>query len=287
MQNERDDTKELLIEEQPKEEKKYTKKRAATILSIVSIVIAVFTVIGFLVLRQENVDKLVAFSREHIFVGSIIFLLICIAQVVVAFVPGELVEIAAGVIFGPWQGIFMCLLGLTLGSVIVIVLVRKFGVKLIETFYPSEKIDSLPILNDPKKRNFMIFILFLIPGTPKDFITYLIGLTKVSIPMYIILTTFARIPSIITSTFIGDAAGNGDFMLTVILVAITAVISGAGCLVYSIIQKKTGKKKAKKVKPVKNEDGEVKRKKRKKVRKFKRAKNTQKISKRRRRRQKR
>ena len=243
MEEKKEKSKEMPCDAQPKEKKQYSKKRAATILSIVSIVIAVFTVVGFLLLRQENVDKLVAFSKEHIFIGSLIFLLICIAQVVVAFVPGELVESAAGVIFGPWQGIFMCMLGLTLGSVIVILLVRKFGVKLVETFYPSEKIDALPILNNPKKRNFMIFILFLIPGTPKDFITYLIGLTKVSIPMYILLTTFARIPSIITSTFIGDAAGNGDFMLTIILIAITAVISGAGYLVYSLIQKKMDKKK--------------------------------------------
>ena len=231
----------VLQEEQPEKsenEKTYSKKRAATILSIISAVIAVLTVVGFLLMSEENLKLLEAYCQEHIFIGSIIFLLICIAQVVVAFVPGELVEISAGVIYGPWQGVFMCLLGLTLGSVIVILLVRKFGIRLVETFYPTEKLDSLPILNDPKKRNLMIFLLFLIPGTPKDFITYLIGLTNVSIPMYIILATFSRVPSIITSTLIGDAAGNGDMMLTVILIAITAAISGIGYLAYALIQKK-------------------------------------------------
>ncbi|MBE6534968.1 MAG: TVP38/TMEM64 family protein [Ruminococcaceae bacterium] len=238
--------KELLADKHFEETRHYSKKYAATVISIASVILCILTVIGIFLLRDyftgENRDKLEAFVHHHWIAGMFIFLFVCIVQVVVALIPGEAVEVAAGVIFGAWWGTVICLVGAVIGSILVIVLVRKFGRKFVESLYPREKIDSLPILNNPKKRNATIFLLFLIPGTPKDFITYIIGLTEVSIPMYIMLTTVARIPSILTSTLIGDSFGEGKIIRTIILVAITALVSGLGYLAYNIIQKH-GKKK--------------------------------------------
>ena len=84
-------------------------------------------------------------------------------------------------------------------------------------------------------------MLFAIPGTPKDFLTYIVGLTKVSIPAYILLTFFARIPSVITSTFAGSSLVDGKLMQALIIFVATAVISGVGYLVYASIQKKNTK----------------------------------------------
>lgn len=241
MGDRRDKAKKMLSDKQFEETKHYSKKYAATVLSIISAVLAVLAVVGA-VLLYEYIDDLEAFAKEHIVVGSIIFSVICAVQVIVAFIPGEIVEVAAGVLFGPWWGTLFCLIAETLGSVIVILLVRKFGRRLVESLYPREKIDALPILNDRKKRNAFIFLLFAIPGTPKDFLTYIIGLTKVSIPMYILLTFFARIPSVITSTFAGDSIGDGKLIQAVVILAVTAVVSGIGYLIYLAIQKKNAKK---------------------------------------------
>lgn len=237
----RDKAKKIVSDKQFEETKHYSKKYAATVLSIISAVLVVLTIVGT-VLLYRYIDDLQAFAREHIVVGSIIFSVVCALQVVVAFIPGEIVEISAGVLFGPWWGTLFCLVAETLGSVVVILLVRKFGRRLVESLYPREKIDSLPILNDSKKRNVFIFLLFAIPGTPKDFITYIVGLTKVSIPMYILLTFFARIPSIITSTFAGSSIGEGKLIQAAVIMVITALISGIGYLVYLYIQKRHAKK---------------------------------------------
>jgi len=220
----------------------YSKRYAATVLSVASVVICVAALIGALWLSEENIARLKDFAAEHWLAGSLIFIGICILQVVIALIPGEAVEVAAGVIFGSVGGTAVCLIGATLGSVIVLVLVRRFGRKFVESLYPREKIDSLPILREPKKRNATIFLLFLIPGTPKDLITYIVGLTEVSIPMYIVLTTVARIPSIAMSTVGGNAFSEGKLMEAIIIFAIAAVVSGAGYLVYLIIQKKWKKK---------------------------------------------
>ena len=148
--------------------------------------------------------------------------------------------------FGPWIGTLLCLVAETIGSIMVILLVRKFGVRLIESLYPREKIDALPILNEPKKRNAFIFLLFFIPGTPKDFLTYIVGLTKISIPAFALITFFARIPSVVGSTFAGDSMADGQFMQAFIILGVTAVVSGIGYLIYNAINKKNAKAKKKK-----------------------------------------
>jgi uncharacterized membrane protein YdjX (TVP38/TMEM64 family) len=88
----------------------------------------------------------------------------------------------------------------------------------------------------------MVFLLFLIPGTPKDMLTYVVGLTNMSIPKYIALTTFARFPSVIMSTFGGDALGNNKFMVALVAFIVTAVISGSGYLLYLFINGKNRQK---------------------------------------------
>jgi uncharacterized membrane protein YdjX (TVP38/TMEM64 family) len=238
--------KELLKDKQLEETKHYSKGVAATVISIASAVICILAVIGAIILKDyfsaENIEKIKEFVGEHWIVGTLIFMGVCAIQVIIALIPGEAVEIAAGVIFGAWGGALVCLVGIMTGSVIAILLVRKFGRRFVESLYPREKIDSLPILNDPKKRNAFIALLFFIPGTPKDLFTYIVGLTEMSIPMYILLTTVARIPSIIMSTIGGDAFGEGQFFKGLVIFGATALISGAGYLVYLLIQKGMNKK---------------------------------------------
>ncbi len=238
--------KEMLSDKQFDETQHVSKRYAATVLSVVSVLICVLALVGAWLLKdyltEENIERFRLFVEKHWFSGSLIFMAICFVQVVIAFIPGEAVEIAAGVIFGPFWGTLLCLLGITLGSIVVILLVRLFGRKFVESLYSRDKIDSIPILNNPKKRNTMVFLLFFIPGTPKDLMTYIVGLTEMSIPMYIILTTIARIPSILMSTLGGDAVGEGKIIKAVVIFALTALISGAGYLIYTLMQKKMQKK---------------------------------------------
>ncbi len=248
--------KKLLADKHLEETKHYSKRTAATVISIASAVICILAVIGAILLRDyfsaENLDRLQNFVSDHWLAGALIFMTICATQVIIALIPGEAVEIAAGVIFGSFWGTVLCLIGIMTGSVIVILLVRKFGRRFVESLYPREKIDALPILHNHKRRNFLIALLFFIPGTPKDLITYVVGLTEVSIPMYILLTTLARVPSILMSTLGGDAFGEGQIIKGIIIFAVAALVSGLGYLAYLLIQKLSDRKKQKQ----KSEDSE-------------------------------
>ena len=143
---------------------------------------------------------------------------------------------------GSWLGALLCLVGTMIGSVLVILLVRKLGRRFVESLYLREKIDALPILRERKKRNVLTAILFLIPGTPKDLFTYVIGLTDMSITLYVLITAISRFPSIIMSTFGGNALGDDKLIKAIIIFIVTGVISLCGYFLYLYIQKRHGKK---------------------------------------------
>lgn len=243
MGKKRERVKRLFEDKQLAETKTYSKRYAAVILSVIAVVLCVLSVVGFILLKKYfNTDALKLLVSEHYGLAVVLMVLLCAAQVVIAFIPGELLEIASGYAFGGIAGALVCTVGIMLGSVIAIMLARKFGRRLVESLYPREKIDALPILNNPSKRNAMTFILFLIPGTPKDLFTYVIGMTEMSIPLYIALTMFARFPSIIISTIGGGALSDARFGHAIVIFAVAAVISAGGYMLYLAIQKRNKKR---------------------------------------------
>jgi uncharacterized membrane protein YdjX (TVP38/TMEM64 family) len=157
--------------------------------------------------------------------------------VVVAFIPGEPIELAAGYAFGFIEGTLLTLAGFLLGSLLVFLLVRKFGVKLVEVFFSADKINSFSFLKNPKKTKAIAFILMLIPGTPKDFLSYFAGLTHLSLKTWMLIVAVGRLPSLITSTATGAAAGEENYILSVIMLGITLLLTAAGIVYYRVICK--------------------------------------------------
>ena len=104
--------------------------------------------------------------------GPLTLIGIMALQVVIAIIPGEAVEIGAGYAFGAIPGMFLCLAGAAVGSVIIYGLTKSFGIRMVEAFISREKLQSLKFLQNTKKLNLLIFILFFIPGTPKDPVSY-------------------------------------------------------------------------------------------------------------------
>ena len=167
----------------------------------------------------------------------LVFLLLQVLQVFVALIPGELLESAAGFVFGPVFGTLLCYAGIVIASSLVFWLTRKFGVKLVEVFISREKINQLRFLNTEKKRDFLIFMAFFIPGTPKDLLTYFVGLTEIRFGAFLAISLVARIPSVVTSTFGGHLLGEGEYLWAVIVYAATALISLFGMMLYNKLMK--------------------------------------------------
>jgi uncharacterized membrane protein YdjX (TVP38/TMEM64 family) len=185
-------------------------------------------------LRSESGRELIG-SKVSSFgaFAPLVYVLFCIVQVIVAVIPGEPIEIMGGVLFGTWGGLACSVIGTFIGTVIVYMLVSKYGQKLVFAVIPQDKWQKLwnkfKITENPRNLEILVFILFLTPGTPKDALTYIIPLTKISRKRYFLLATFARIPSIVTSTFVGASLGNGNIKMSIAVFAATAVL-GLVCI---------------------------------------------------------
>ncbi len=167
--------------------------------------------------------------------GKAVFVGMVFLQVLVAIIPGEPLELAGGYAFGAFWGTLLCLIGAVLGSVAVFAFVRRFGQPLVEVFFSKEKLDSLRFLRSSPKRDALMWLVFTVPGTPKDLLCYFAGLTDLSWGKWLLIATIGRIPSIITSTVGGSAVNEQKYLFAVIVFAVTLLISGIGLLIYRAI----------------------------------------------------
>ena len=163
-------------------------------------------------------------------------------QVVVAIIPGEPLEIVGGYAFGAWWGTVLCLIGAVLGSVAVFALVRRWGRPLAEVFFPKEKLDKLQFLHSSPKRTALLWLIFTVPGTPKDLLCYFAGLTDMRWRTWLLIATVGRLPSIVTSTVGGGALGDRNYTAAAIAFGVALATAGAGYLVYRAVCRRNEQK---------------------------------------------
>ncbi len=231
------------------------KERVRQIVTIVSILflLVVFTLIGIYVglplVRQfrEDPESFRDYVDSHGPFGKLLMIGITMLQVVIALLPGEPFELAAGFVFGWLEGGILCMIGCVLASSLVFMLVRLFGKKVVELFFQEDKIRQYAFLQNEKRLDILVFILFLIPGTPKDMLTYVVPLTPMRLPTFLWLTSLARIPSLFSSTITGSLAQNENYIAAIITYAITFLISAALIIWYrrTDLAKKTSEEQTK------------------------------------------
>lgn len=226
-----------------KDDKKLLKrKRIVALLSLAAVLCLVSFLTYFLAIRFSKIAKSGEEFRDFIQSygawGSIVAVGIQVLQVFIALIPGEFVEIGMGYAYGWFEATLLCLVGVAIGSAMIFMLVKRFGVRFVEIFVSTDKINQLKFISSEKRLNRFTFILFFIPGTPKDLVTYFIGLTRMTLKDFLGITLFARIPSLVSSTVGGNFIGEGKYLHALVLLAVTAFVSLIGLKLYNMILKK-------------------------------------------------
>ena len=233
------------------DEKNVTVSRKQRVLGVILciLIFAVVGVISYLICKpmlemSKDPAAFRAYIDEQGIKGYLMLMAAMFLQVVAAVIPGGPFEIAAGYAFGVWKGALIADVALTLGSLFVFLMVRRFGVKFACLFVSKEKLDSVKFFHNSTRRDLLAFIFFLIPGTPKDIFTYVMGFTDMKIPMWIFITFVGRFPAIWLSAMSGDAIGERNYTAFFIMIAIIVVVCLAGSIFYSIWKKKHDAKEA-------------------------------------------
>ena len=194
------------------------------------------------IFAEGGLDLLVEKVREAGPIGVLILLGLQLLQVIVAFIPGEVTQIAAGMLYGPVWGGLVILFGAAIASAIVFELVHLLGAPFVRSAVPEHFLTRFREFEETGKLTFIVFILFLIPGLPKDTFTYMVGLTDMDLKTFLITSTFGRAPGIFVSAYAASNIMEGDYLLSGILFGVLALIALLGIVfkekIFSLLSKK-------------------------------------------------
>lgn len=192
------------------------------ILLVLLVALAVYLFVHFDVHRFfENREALIAFIRSYRY-DEIVFIAVQIFQVVVAAIPGELSGFIGGYLYGPVWGTIYSTIGLTLGSWIAFMLARFFGEPILERFVKKEVFEKFEYFMEHKGLA-ASFILFLIPGFPKDYLCYILGMSRIPVWSFVIISTVGRVFGTTLLSVSGSAARDEKYLLLT-FIAIVGVL---------------------------------------------------------------
>lgn len=202
------------------------------IVIIVGIIIYMFPVMRELSTKEGQLAFKEKVSSSGI-LGLLMLFALQVAQIFLIIIPGEPIEILAGMCYGPIWGTVFIMVSAGIISTIIFSLVRKYGKRFVYNFCDKEKvakIENSKLFKNPNKIEMIMFILFLLPGTPKDLLAYIAGLLPINPVKFVLISVFARFPSIISSTLAGANLAVGDWKksivmyLSIVFVAIIVIL---------------------------------------------------------------
>ena len=213
------------------EKKKKLKIFKILVLIITIILLTIITIYLFPVIKNLSTKEGQIAFKEKVansgFYGVMLLFLIQIAQIFLFILPGEPIEILAGMCYGWVWGTIFIMVSSAIIATLIFILVKKIGRQFVYDFCNEEKIKKLEnnkLFQNQKKIELILFLLFLIPGTPKDLLTYLAGLLPIRLSRFVIISTIARIPSIVTSTIAGANIAVGDWKKGLILYGLIVAV---------------------------------------------------------------
>lgn len=155
--------------------------------------------------------------------STIAFAALQFLQVVVFFIPGEIVQIAGGYIFGTLNGMLISLVGVILGTLFGYCVAHYFGKPLLDKIIDKKSMNYFERILNYGKIDFVVFLLYIIPGVPKDALSYICGISKIKLKRFMIISTIGRIPGMVISSYFGSNINSGNNKV-LIAIAVAAIL---------------------------------------------------------------
>jgi uncharacterized membrane protein YdjX (TVP38/TMEM64 family) len=168
--------------------------------------------------------------REWGVLAPVIFIALQALQVIISPIPGEATGILGGYLFGQWMGLFYSTIGLTIGSVVSFWIGRWLGAHYVKNLVSAETWNRLGFIVEAEGA-VLCFIIYLIPGLPKDIVCYIFGISPMPLWVFALVSGLGRIPGTWVLSAQGAHTAAGDYM-QVILVSAVAVAAALPLYYY-------------------------------------------------------
>lgn len=156
--------------------------------------------------------------------GPLVFVALQILQVFIFVLPGEIAQIAGGYLFGLVEGTLLSLVGISAGSLLNFTLARMLGKPFVNRLFGKEKLERFDAILTSSRMETAFFLLFLIPGIPKDILCYVAGLSTMKFLGFLGVSMLGRLPGIVGSTAIGQAAGQGNRTVVIVISLVATLL---------------------------------------------------------------
>jgi uncharacterized membrane protein YdjX (TVP38/TMEM64 family) len=162
--------------------------------------------------------------RQWGILAPVIFVALQALQVIIAPIPGDITGILGGYLFGEWLGFIYSTLGLTVGSVAAFGVGRWLGAHYVRTLVSQETWDKMGFIVEAEGA-ILCFIIYLIPGLPKDMVCYLFGISPMPLWVFTLVSTLGRMPGTWVLSAQGAHTAAGDYLRVILLTAIVVAVA--------------------------------------------------------------
>ena len=214
------------------------KKVAIAILKLIFLILIVVLIPLYLyfyqqdfLMRFRDFNDIVSFLERYKLQSIPIYIILQIAQIVISVLPGQFFQLAAGYLYTFWPALLFSCIGAFLGTTITFWLAKGLGSDFVHIFFEKDKTEDYVKRLNSKKAYTIVFLLYAIPGIPKDVVSYAAGLSEMKYKPFIILSTIGRLPGMMGSIIIGSMWHKEEY-LGMIILAIIAVVAFCSCIIY-------------------------------------------------------
>ncbi|MGI6204011.1 MAG: TVP38/TMEM64 family protein [Anaerovoracaceae bacterium] len=220
------------------------KRRLKEINSVVKLLILLGIIIGIPVyiyfFQHQIIDTFSSLESTNAYfeahkTGNIFIILgLQIVQIMISVIPGQWIQFGAGYIYGLVIGIILSVIGAVIGTTVAYYLARFLGHDAVTLFFKEETIENYTEMLNSKKGVTIVFLIYLIPGLPKDLCCYAAGLSDMKLRPFLLISTVGRLPAMTGSILIGVLTRLGYYNAALIVLA----IAGALLILCIIFRKK-------------------------------------------------
>ncbi len=205
-------------------------KLAVLIMIIVGIPLFIYTFYREEISGFRSVGDAAEFLRDYREMSIPVYLIAEVLQILVSILPGQIFQMAAGYVFGFAGGTLLTAVGAAIGSVITFFLARVLGSDAVHMMLGEERSKHYSALLNSRRAYLITFIIYLIPGLPKDTVCYVAGITDMKLLPFLAVSLTGRMPAMAASVAFGALYMKQDYR-GMALVALTVALISVVCLI--------------------------------------------------------